>query len=130
MELRDKNINCVIRSLAICYGTRPWLVWAVVYVVTFAQTLLSTREGSPSKWGCICTPPTYLPWIRHWPSLVVDRGPMLRMLGWALTRMCDNRCYYSAVEKNAGERLCVEQSYELFSNIRGRGGASNACFHS
>ena len=63
------------------------------------------------------------------PSLVVDRGPMLRVLGWALTRMRDNCCYYSAVEKNAEERLCVEQSRELFSNIRGRGGASNACFH-
>ena len=25
---------------------------------------------------------------------------------------------------------CVEQSRELFSDIRGRGGASNACFHS
>ena len=25
----------------------------------------------------------------HMPSLVGDRGPMLRVLGWALTRMCD-----------------------------------------
>ena len=31
---------------------------------------------------------------------------------------------------DAEEQLCVEQSRELFSNIRGRGGASNACFHS
>ena len=31
---------------------------------------------------------------------------------------------YSAVEKNAEERLCVEKSRELFSNIRARGGAS------
>ena len=37
---------------------------------------------------------------------------------------------YSAVVKNAEERLCVEQSCELFSNIRGRCGTSNACFHS
>ena len=63
----------------------------------------------------------------YMPSLVVDRGPMLRVLGWALTRMCDIPL---SVEKNAEERLCVEQSRELFSNIRGRGGASNACFHS
>ena len=40
------------------------------------------------------------------------------------------RCYYSAVEKDAEERLCVGQSRELFGDIRGRGGASNACFHS
>ena len=30
----------------------------------------------------------------------------------------------------AEESLCVEQSRGLFSKIRGRGGASNACFHS
>ena len=35
-----------------------------------------------------------------------------------------------AVEKKAERCLCVEQSRELFSKIRGRGGASNACFHS
>ena len=56
VELRDTNTDCVIGSLAICYGIRLWLVWAVVYVVTFAQALLSTREGSPSKGGCL-TPP-------------------------------------------------------------------------
>ena len=39
------------------------------------------------------------------------------------------RWYYSAVEKKAEECLNVEHSCELFSNIRGRGGASNACFH-
>ena len=32
--------------------------------------------------------------------------------------------------KGAERWLCVEQSRELFSDIRGRGGASNACFHS
>ena len=36
----------------------------------------------------------------------------------------------TAVDKKAEEWLCVEQSLELFSAIRGRGGASNACFHS
>ena len=61
------------------------------------------------------------------PSLVVDRGPMLRVLGWALTRMRDIPLLLG---QNAEEQLCVEQSHELFSNIRGRGGASNACFHS
>ena len=38
--------------------------------------------------------------------------------------------YYGAVEKKAERWLCVEQSRELFSKVRGRGGASNACFHS
>ena len=32
--------------------------------------------------------------------------------------------------KGAERWLCVEPSRELFSDIRGRGGASNACFHS
>ena len=59
------------------------------------------------------------------PSLVGDRGPVLRVLGWA-----ECTIYYIAVEKKAKEWLCVEQSRELFSDIRGRGGASNACFHS
>ena len=62
------------------------------------------------------------------PSLVVDRGAMFQVLDWALTRM--RAIPFSAIEKNGEERLCVEQSRELFSNIRGRGGASNACFHS
>ena len=44
------------------------------------------------------------------PSLVVDCAPMLRVLGWALTRMRDiYRCHYSAVEKNTEERLCVAE---------------------
>ena len=41
------------------------------------------------------------------PSLVGDRGPVLQVLGWDLTRM---RWYYGAVEKEAEEWLCVEQS--------------------
>ena len=32
--------------------------------------------------------------------------------------------------KGAEQWLCVEQSRELFSGISGRGGVSNACFHS
>ena len=38
--------------------------------------------------------------------------------------------WYHAAVKKAPEELCVEQNRELFSDIRGRGGASNACFHS
>ena len=61
------------------------------------------------------------------PSLVGDRGPVLRVLGGDLTRM---RNLLLVLEKKAEEWLCVEQSHELFSDIRGRGGASNVCFHS
>ena len=63
------------------------------------------------------------------PSLVGDRGPVLRVLGWALTRIRNLSCY-TLVPKGAERWLCVEQSRELFSDVRGRGGASNACFHS
>ena len=34
------------------------------------------------------------------------------------------------VPKGAERWLCVEQRRELFSDIRGRGGASNVCLHS
>ena len=64
------------------------------------------------------------------PSLVGDHGPVLRVLGWALTRMRNISLVQRAVYKKAEEGLCVEQSHELFSDIMGRGGASNACFHS
>ena len=66
-------------------------------------------------------------------SLVGDHGQVLRVLGWALTRIRNISLvasYYAPVSKGAEEWLCVEQSRELFSDIRGRGGASNACFHS
>ena len=63
------------------------------------------------------------------PSLVGGRGPVLRVLGWAL-ECAIYRWYYVAVDKKAAEELCGEQNRELFSDIRGRGGASNACFHS
>ena len=56
---------------------------------------------------------------------------MLRVLGWALTRMRNiSLVLYVAVDKKAAEELCGEQNRELFSDIRGRGGASNASFHS
>ena len=63
------------------------------------------------------------------PSLVGDHGPVLRVLGWALTRMRKYivGSYNAAVYKKAEEGLCVEQSRELFSDIMERGGASNAC---
>ena len=41
------------------------------------------------------------------PSLVGDRGPVLQVLGWDLTRM---HWYYGAVEKEAEEWLCMEQN--------------------
>ena len=63
------------------------------------------------------------------PSLVGDHGPVLRVLGWAL-ECTIYRWYNTAEDKKAEEGLCVEQSRELFSDIMGRGGASNACFHS
>ena len=57
------------------------------------------------------------------PSLVGDPGQVLRVLGWAY-------CWcYSLTAKEADWWLCVEQSCELFSDIRGRGGASNASTH-
>ena len=63
------------------------------------------------------------------PSLVGDRGPVLRVLGWALTRM-RNISLVLRRHWKAERCLCVEQNRELFSDIRGRGGASNACLHS
>ena len=64
------------------------------------------------------------------PSLVGDRGQVLRVLGWAKLEYAIYHWCYTLVPKGAEQWLCVEQSRELFSNIRGRGGASNACFHS
>ena len=60
------------------------------------------------------------------PSVVGDRGPVLWVLGWALTRMRNISLVLIAVDKKAEEELCVEQNRELFSDIRGRGGASIA----
>ena len=37
------------------------------------------------------------------PSLAGDRGPVLRVLGWAIYRW-----YYAVVDKKAAEELCVE----------------------
>ena len=52
--LRQQFQKCVIGSLAIVgRGVRSYV----------CADLLNTREGSPSKVGCICTPSP--PWIRH-----------------------------------------------------------------
>ena len=51
------------------------------------------------------------------PSLVGDGGQVLH-------RWCDT------AKPRGLQWLCVEQNHELFGDIRGRGGASNACFHS
>ena len=62
------------------------------------------------------------------PSLVRDHGQVLPVLGWALTRI---RNLLLVLHCDTAERwLCVEQSRELFSDIRGGGGANNACYHS
>ena len=79
----------------------------------------------------------------HMPRLVGDHGQVLRVLGWALTRISNLSLGWALLTRvrnlslvlqsdsqGADWWLCVEQSRELFSNIRGRGGASNACFHS
>ena len=64
------------------------------------------------------------------PSLVGVGGQVLQVLGWALTRIHNLPLVRYSQAKGAVRWLCVEQSRELFSDIRGRGGASNACFHS
>ena len=55
---------------------------------------------------------------------------MVWVLGWALTRICNVSLVLRWVHRRAKQWLCVEQSHELFTNIRRRGGASNPFFHS
>ena len=64
------------------------------------------------------------------PSLVGDRGPVVRVLGWALTRIRNIYCWYNTAVDKLNSACVWNQSRELFSDIRGRGGASNAYFHS
>ena len=40
------------------------------------------------------------------PSLVGDRGPVLQVLGWALTRMRNISLVLPTVDKKAAEELC------------------------
>ena len=86
--------------------------------------------------------PAYAPMLLHYyyaqnyasiirqRLLVGDSGQMLQVLDWALTAYAIYHWCYSVTAKGAVRWLCVEQSRELFSDMRGRGGASNACFHS
>ena len=53
-------------------------------------------------------------------SLVGDSGQVLGVQECAIYRLCCN-----AIERAFQQWLCVEQSCELCTNIRGRGGASN-----
>ena len=102
VELRDTNTNCVIGSLAICFGIR--LCRSVRSYV--CAELLSTREGSPSKGGCICTPLTP-PWIRHcvfsiqiishWKALKQSRTIYLAEHTRSVYRKDDIQLYVSAV---------------------------------
>ena len=66
------------------------------------------------------------------PSLVGDSGQVLQVQGWALTRIRNLPLVRYNQAKGAVRWLCVEQSRELFSDIKikGRSGASNTCFHS
>ena len=65
----------------------------------------------------------------HMPSLVGDSGQVFGVQGWALTRMRNLSLVLHLLPKGAERWLSVEPSRELFSDTRGRGGASDACFH-
>ena len=64
------------------------------------------------------------------PSLVGDRGAVLRVLGWALTRMRNISLVPRCSRQESCRGVVWEQNRELFSDIRGRGGASKAYFYS
>ena len=49
----------------------------------------SSRKAAEGHSGQDCTHRVGPGSCDRMPSLVVDRGPMLRVLGWALTRMHD-----------------------------------------
>ena len=66
----------------------------------------------------------------HMPSLIGDSGQVLGVLGWALTRIHNLPLGCNAVDMVCQPWLCVEQSCESFTDISGRGGASNVCCHS
>ena len=52
------------------------------------------------------------------PSLVGDRGPVLRVLGWALTRMRNiSLVPYVAVEKKAERWLCIKTEFAFFTAV-------------
>ena len=66
----------------------------------------SSRKATVAKTDC-----------GHIPSLVGDHSQMPRVLGWALTRI---RNILLVLRCSIQRWLCVEQSRELFSDIRER----------
>ena len=58
----------------------------------------------------------------YMPSLVGYSGQVLGVLGWALTRYAVYCWCCNAVDKMFQQWQCVEQSCELFTNIRGKVG--------
>ena len=64
----------------------------------------------------------------HMPSLVVTETWCFECWAGRIHNM--SIVLYAPVPKGAEEWLCVEHSHEFFSDIRGRDGASNACFYS
>ena len=67
----------------------------------------------------------------HWSLLayVGDRGPVLWVLGWALTRICNLSMVLDSSTQESWTVVGVEHSHEFFTDIRGRGGVSNLCFY-
>ena len=59
----------------------------------------------------------------HIPSLIGDRGPVLRILGWALIY----HWYYAAVEKKLKSGCVWNRAVRCLARW---GANSNACFHS
>ena len=59
------------------------------------------------------------------PILVGDSGQVLGVLGWALTRIRNLSLVLQCCGQDISTVVCVEQSCDLFTDIRGRGGASN-----
>ena len=53
---------------------------------------------------------------------------VLGVLGWALTRIRNSSLVLHCLHKRCQQWLCVEQSCGLYTNIRGRGRASNVSY--
>ena len=86
----------------------------VSVVVSSAQSLLvKARAAERPQWPRLYSSGRPRSCDRM-PSLVGDRGPVLRILGWALTRMC-NISLVLGCSREAEECLCVQQGCELFS---------------
>ena len=75
------------------------------------ESKLASRSSRKSQWPRPC----FLSRPRSMLSLAGDRGQVLRVLGWALTRITIYRWCYSLTAKVADWRLCVEQSCELLA---------------